>query len=161
MKRLLVLGIGVCLLVSLGFVFADQKEDEAAIKQVIKEIFDTWNANDGEAMGALFDEPNYDFTGHSNRADAEAYVKQMHADYKDAKATLIKDIGVIFLKPDVAIQRRITEYRSSSAPEGMPTLVWNRTASVLMKKNGKWLVVAQFSSPMTDEQIKEMKQTEN
>ncbi len=68
MKRLLVLGIGVCLLASVGYVSADQKEDEAAIKQVIKEIFDTWNANDGEAMGALFDEPNYDFTGQTNQS---------------------------------------------------------------------------------------------
>ena len=160
MKRLMLLAVGVCLLASLGHVVADQKEDEAAINKVIKAIFDTWNANDGEAMAALFEDGWLNFAGQQRRADQAQSVKKNHADFKNAKATLIKDIGVVFLKPDVAIQRRITEYSASSGPAGMPTLVWNRTASVLMKKNGEWLVVAQFAAPMTEEQIKEMKQTQ-
>ncbi len=158
LKRLLVLAVGVCLIFSLSLVFADQKEDEATIKKVVVDIFDTWNAKDGKGMAAHFEDGTINFLGAGKSKDFENAANNRRP---DNKAKLIEEMGVVFLTPDVAIERRITEYSAATLPDGKTSLVWNRTASVLMKKNGKWIIVAQFARPMTDEEIREMKQTEN
>jgi ketosteroid isomerase-like protein len=157
MKHLMILTVGICLLISVP-AMADQAADEEAIKKVIVDIFETHNRGDGAAMAAHYDgDGYYSYTGVATKAAAIEAVAERQKN--KVKAKLIKEIGVVFLKPDVAIERRVTQYSGPKGIDGKPFKVWNLTASVLMKKNGKWLVTAQFYRPMTDEEVEQMKKT--
>ena len=53
MKRLLVLTIGICLLLTSVPVMADQAEDEAAIRKAYQKLLTAFNNHDAKAMMAM------------------------------------------------------------------------------------------------------------
>ena len=169
MKFPVILTVGVCLVLAVACTPAtepeteaaepvfDQAAEETAIEKVIVDIFETWNRKDGKGMAAHFEDGTIYFAGEARRADYENAVNNRNP---ENNVQLIQDAGVVFLTPEVAIERRITEYAAEEGPDGGTSLVWNRTASVLQKKNGKWLVVAQFVVPMSEEEIKDFNKTQ-
>jgi ketosteroid isomerase-like protein len=135
----------------------DQAAEEAAIRSAVEEIFASFNRRDLEAYGELWEDGYFDFTGASSREQNKKWAEEAFANYKDIQAEQIKEIGIDFLKPDVAIQRRAMTFTSSSGPDGKPVpTFYGLRSSVFMKKNGKWIVVAQFGRPMTEEEIKQL-----
>ncbi len=120
-------------------------------------IFASFNRRDLEAYGEFWADSSLDFTGAFSREQERKWAEEAFANYKDIQAEQIKEIGIDFLKPDVAIQRRAMTFTSSSGPDGKPVPpVYGLRSSVFMKKNGKWIVVAQFGRQMTEEEIKQL-----
>ena len=138
----------------------DQKAEEAAIRKMMADSFAAHSNHDAETMAIPYSEG---FIGYTKKWSREENIKSAEETYeknKDFQAKQINEYGIDFLKNDVAIQRRLSLY-TASGPDGKPvTLGYGLRASVLMKKDGKWIVFAQFGRQMTDEEIKQLKDTE-
>ena len=139
----------------------DQKAEEAAIRKMMADSFAAYSRHDAKAMAAYFEDGYIGYRKKWSREENVKSAEDTYAQYKDFHAEQPKEFGIDFLKPDVAIQRRVSKYSSSSGPDGKPAPpFYGLRASVLMKKDGKWIVVAQFGRQMTDEEIKEITETE-
>jgi ketosteroid isomerase-like protein len=135
----------------------DQAAEETAIRKMMADSFAAHSNHEAEVMAADYEDGLIGFTSTTSREEMIKGAKETYANYKDFHAEQAKEIGIDFLKPDVAIQRRVSKYSSSSGPDGKPVPpLFGLRASVLMKKDGKWLVVAQFERRMTDEAITEI-----
>ena len=138
----------------------DQEAEEAAIRKFVVDVFAAFNRHDAKALAEL-EEHYIDFTGTISHEEALKRYDEAFANYRDVHVELVKEIGIDFLKPDVAIQRRVTRMSASSGPDGKPVPPsYGLRASVLMKKNGKWVLAANFERDMIDEEISQLTDTE-
>ncbi len=142
MKQILVLTIGICLLFASVPAMADQAEDEAAIRKVVKELYATWNAKDLAPHFALLDE---DFLHRDVLKKGKVAYRNERSCFQ-AKSTLRvkqgEEIDFVFVTPDVAIFR-------NHAEDLEPALKFT-SAWVFTKKSGNWLLSAFFWWPIEE-----------
>ena len=140
MKRLMILTVGLCLLITVAPVMAQSAADEAAIKKANADRIAVWNAKDANAYPAFFDKDcTASFDGGPCGADA------FPEEWKNAKIRVVKDIGIAFITPGVAILRYTTEntgFLDANGKPGPPGKSQN--ARVYVKKDGKWLMATSF-----------------
>lgn len=152
MKHLLILTIGICSLLTSVPAMADQAADEAAIREVAKQIDATWNAHDAKACAAFNDEKyeNWDGTVKGPTAD-EKMMADLFQAQKDVQRKMLEEIGIVFVTPDVAIYKLRMEVTNWIGQDGkpQPPAKYLR-ALILVKRNGKWLFAAPFNRPIEE-----------
>ena len=154
MKYLMILMVGVCLLFAPAPAMADQAEDEAAIREASEKIVAAFNAHDAAACAALYDQKIESLQG-SGRAEHEKLVADNFQRNKAVKYSLMKpsdEIGITFVTPDVAIHKLLREITGWLDADGKPLPPLKQVhARVFVKRDGKWLLAAYFSAPVTEE----------
>ena len=143
MKQILVLTIGICLLFASVPAMADQAEDEAAIRKVVKELYATWNAKDLAPHFALLDE---DFLHRDvlkkGKVAYREYLEKLFSSEEYTRVKQGEEIDFVFVTPDVAIFR-------NHAEDLEPALKFI-SAWVFTKKSGNWLLSAFFWWPIEE-----------
>jgi uncharacterized protein (TIGR02246 family) len=128
----------------------DQAVEEAAVRAIVRQGFDTWNQHDPQAHLDVYvdDYENWAGTLKGRTAREKSYLETWSRQ-EDSQHVLLDEIGVIFVTPDVAIFKAIAENTGFLDEEGkpLPPLKW-MGAWVLSKNDGKWLVSAIFSRPI-------------
>jgi uncharacterized protein (TIGR02246 family) len=131
----------------------DQAAEEAAIRKAMEENFATWNAKDVRTHAALYDEVAvpWEHGGKITKEGREKLLDTVFTKQKDAKAKITKEIGIVFLTPDVAIYKAYAERKGMVDGDGkaMPPSR-GLGAWILVKKGGKWLFAASFHRPVED-----------
>lgn len=124
----------------------DQAAEEAAIRAVMDRMYAALDRHDPSGVVAEMDEVFETWEGDmKGLAAREKYWAGFFEANKNAKITLQDEIGIIFVTPDVAI------FKARGEATG-----WGNqdreflAASVLAKKNGKWLEVAAFNRPIEE-----------
>jgi uncharacterized protein (TIGR02246 family) len=128
-------------------VMAQSAADEAAIREVVKQINVAFNKSDAKAMASYIVEDFENWPGtrkgrkqvSENWASAEGQYKQLD------------EIGIIFVTPDVAIFKEHGEETGFLDSDGKPLPTEKVLESwVAVKKNGKWLLAAIFTRAIED-----------
>ncbi len=153
MKYLVILTVGVCLLIATVPAVADQAEDAAAIMKMLVQSDVFINKKDAKALAGLMDEVNEDWDGsNKGRAAQEKASAEFMKNQKAYQYKALDEIGLIFVTPDVAIFKEYGEW-SGYVDENGKTLPPGKGlyAGVVVKRNGKWLIAAEFTRPITEE----------
>jgi uncharacterized protein (TIGR02246 family) len=132
---------------------ADTAKDEAAVRQIVKQLENAWNARDGKALAAPF------------AADADyvvingMYVKGRESIEKGHQGifdTVYKDstnIGTVksvrFLRPDVAIVH--VEWNLTVRSGGKETTGRAMNTIFMTKDEGKWSIAAFHNTPIKEQ----------
>jgi ketosteroid isomerase-like protein len=144
MKYLMILTVGVCLLFSSVPVIADQAEDEAAIREVVKQLYTAVNKHDVKAYVALCAENVESWNGDvKGRAAMEQYLSNTFANAKDIHIELTDEIGIVFVTPDVAIHKHNDVLTGSLNADGK-----RLSARIFVKKNGNWFQAMYLARPI-------------
>jgi ketosteroid isomerase-like protein len=151
MKRLMILTVGVCLLIAAVPAIADQAADEAAIRAATKQAIETANKRDMEAHLAVYADSFVSFGGKRDPAAHRKIHTDGWAGQKDGRTKLLKEIDVVFLSPNIAIQTFQVEGTGWLDENGKTEPPSKTTyARVYEKKNGKWLIVGNFMRAVTE-----------
>jgi uncharacterized protein (TIGR02246 family) len=128
--------------------------DEAAIRQVVKQVEDGWNAHDGKAFAAAF-APNADYVVvNGMRATGREAIEKGHTAifttiYKDShNAGTVKSIR--FLRPDVAVAH--VEWNLEFRAGGETRKGHAMNTMVMTKDEGKWSIAAFQNTPIQAEE---------
>jgi uncharacterized protein (TIGR02246 family) len=128
----------------------DSKSDEAAIRQVVQQVQDGWNAKSGQAFAAPF-AADADYVVVSGmKLKGREVIERGHTGifktiYKDSH-----NVGTVqsirFLRPDVAVVHVEwnLEFRSSDQTEKARAL----NTMVMTKDSGKWSIAAFQNTPV-------------
>jgi hypothetical protein len=119
----------------------------------MEQNFATWNAKDVKSHVALYDEVAvpWEYVGEGDLEMVEKYLATVFSTQKNAKAKITKEIGIVFLTPDVAIYKAYAERTGMVDGEGKalpPTK--GLGAWILVKKYGEWLFAASFHRPIQE-----------
>ena len=146
MKYLITLTIGVCLLFPSVPAMADRAEDKAAIRKVFEQINAAFNNHDAKGMFALVDESSESWNGSRKGAAQAEYYADMFKRMPSIKSERLKEIGIIFVTPDVAVYKALMDNTGLTDEDGkpLPQLKW-LGAWIMVKRNGKWLSAAFFT----------------
>jgi uncharacterized protein (TIGR02246 family) len=125
--------------------------DEAAIRQVVQQVQDGWNAHDGKAFAAPFaSDADYVVVNGMKIKGREAIEKGHTAIF----STIYKDshnVGTInsvrFLRPDVAVVH--VEWNLEVSKGGEKAQAMN--TMVVTKEGGKWTIAAFHNTPVRRE----------
>lgn len=136
--------------VSIGFAQSGE-QDERAIRKIVKQLEDGWNAHDGKAFAAPFavDADYVIVNGEyiSGRDAIEKGHEQIFSTtYKDSRnAAAVK--GVRFLRPDVAIVH-VEWSLVYKTPDGAEHKGCAYNTIFMSKENGKWSIAAFHNTPI-------------
>ena len=128
-------------------------KDEAAIRQVVKQVEDAWNAHDGKAFAAPFaTDADYVVVNGmytKGRADIErGHTGIFSTIYKDSRnAATIKSVR--FLRPDVAVAH--VEWNLEFKMNGETQKGHAMNTMVLTKEGGKWSIAVFQNTPIQPE----------
>lgn len=129
----------------------DSGKNEAAIRQIVQQIQDGWNAHDGKAFAAPF-AADADYVVVSGmKIKGREVIEKAHVSifttiYKEShNVATVK--GIRFLRPDVAVAH--IEWNLEVRPGGEKARAMN--SMVLTKDVGKWSVAAFHNTPIQSE----------
>jgi uncharacterized protein (TIGR02246 family) len=128
----------------------NQSADEAAIRKVVKQLEDGWNAHDGKAFAAPFaNDADYVVVNGMKFKGKEA----IETGHTQIFTTIYKDshnVGTIksirFLRPDVAIVHVEWNLEFSMGGETRKASAMN--TMVMAKEGGKWNIAAFQNTPI-------------
>lgn len=130
---------------------SNSSKDEDAIRQIVQQLQDGWNAYDGRAFAAPFAE-NADYVVVNGlRLTGREAIEKGHTAifttvYKEShNVATIKSIR--FLRPDVAVVH--IEWNLEVSPGGEKHRAMN--SMVLTKEGGKWSIAAFHNTPIQEE----------
>jgi uncharacterized protein (TIGR02246 family) len=132
---------------------ADQAEDAAAIREVVKQVNARHNEHDVEALVALFDEKVEDWAGGTQgRKAMEETLTDLFAREPNRLQQELEEIGIVFVTPDVAIykSRRVTTGTVDAKGAPLPPQRV-QFARILVRREGRWYLAAWFGSPVAEE----------
>jgi uncharacterized protein (TIGR02246 family) len=124
--------------------------DEAAIRQVVKQIEDAWNAHDGKAFAAPFASDADYVVVNGMKATGREEIEKGHTGifttiYKDSRnAATIKSVR--FLRPDVAVVH--VEWNLEFRVGGETKKGHAMNTMVMTKDNGKWSIAVFQNTPI-------------
>lgn len=124
----------------------DQAAEEAAIREVIEQVYALANKHDAKGFVALMDESIEDWDGENKgRAAQEKGISEWWERQTDIQYKLLDEIGIVFVTPDVAIYKWHDHTTGELDEDGkpLPPSKWLE-ADVFVKKNDKWLIAAYF-----------------
>lgn len=159
MNHLMMLGAVICLaaMLAIAGVPAPQPEavpqfdsmaEEAAVRQAIEQALAALNDHDAKALAALYVEDYETWDGEIKGIAAyQQYYSDTFEKQKGFKYEFQKEIGLIFLKPDVALYKGRGVFTDMLDDDGsaLPPQEY-RHAWILTKENGKWRIAALFSA---------------
>ncbi len=126
-------------------------KDEEAIKQIVRQLQDGWNAHDGKAFAAPFAEDADYVIVNGMKIKGREEIEKGHAGifstvYKESNnvATLK---SVRFLRPDVAVAH--VEWNLEVKPGGEKAKAMN--SLVLTRDGGKWSIAAFHNTPVREQ----------
>jgi uncharacterized protein (TIGR02246 family) len=147
MKRTIVVSILMGLLVPVGVVKAlGQSKDEAAIRKVFADFAEAWGNDDAKAMASFWTEDGDVINRLGRKATGRAEVEKLFAEehstnYKGTHVSFAA--GTIrFLKPDVAVFTTDFNVPDALTPDGTEVNVNGIVTSVMIRKEGKWVIAA-------------------
>lgn len=143
----------VCIQVSEAQASQASNPDETAIRQVVKQVEDGWNAHDGRAFAAPF-APDAEYVViNGARVTGREAIEKGHAAifttiYKDShNVGTVKSIR--FLRPDVAVVH--VEWNLEFSVGGETRKGHAMNTMVMTKDGGKWSIAA-FQNTSIEEQ---------
>ena len=127
--------------------------DEAAIRQVVKQVEDAWNAHDGKAFAAPFAADADYVVVNGMYAKGREAIERGHTGifttiYKDSRnVATVKSVR--FLRPDVAVAHVgwNLEFKMNGATQKGHAM----NTMVLTKDGGKWSIAAFQNTPIQPE----------
>ena len=128
----------------------NSSSDEAAVRQVVQQVQDAWNAHDGRAFAAPF-APDSDYVNvRGERAKGREAIEKGHTAifstiYKDSyNVGTVKSIR--FLRPDIAVVHAewTLEFRAGSETRKGHAM----NTMVMTKDNGKWSIAVFHNTPI-------------
>ncbi len=128
----------------------DSGADEAAIRQIVKQVEDGWNAHDGKAFAAPFatDADYVVVNGNyikGREAIAAGHTQIFTTIYKEShNVGTVKSIR--FLRPDVAIVHIEWNLEFSMGGETKKSRAMN--TMIMAKEGGKWSIAAFHNTPV-------------
>jgi uncharacterized protein (TIGR02246 family) len=128
-------------------VSATQADEENAITDIQARWDDAWNRHDVKALSSLVAEDvrfvNVAGVVLTGRGEFEALQSRTHAmQFKESVRT-VSGTAIKFLTPDIAVAHVRWGMRGDKDPDGTPRQPRNGVMmQVLMKRDGKWAVVA-------------------
>ena len=142
--------VSVCVPVSKGQAAQNSSADEAAIRQVVKQVEDAWNAHDGKAFAAPFaTDADYVVVNGMMLKGREA----IEAGHTQIFTTIYKEshnVGTVksirFLRPDVAIVHVEWNLEFKAGGEARKGHAMN--TMVMAKEGGKWSIAAFHNTPI-------------
>lgn len=147
-------GLVALMLVSIqaSNVYASQnsKKDEDAIRQVVKQVEDGWNAHDGKAFAAPFATDADYVVVNGMRVTGREEIEKGHTGifttiYKDShNVATVKSVR--FLRPDVAVVH--VEWNLEFRVGGETKKGHAMNTMVMTKENGKWSIAAFHNTPI-------------
>ncbi len=152
MKYLITLTIGVCLLFSSVPAMAVQAEDEAAIRKVWEQMSVAYNNHDAKGIAALSEiSLGESWDGTDKWTAAADNMVDLWKRQPSIKSHILEEIGIIFFTPDVAVYKALMDNTGMVDEDGkpLPQVKW-LAASVMVKRNGKWLSAAFFTRPIEE-----------
>ncbi len=149
MKYLITLTVGVCLVAFSMTVMANQAEDEAAIRELMDQLYSVYNKHDEKAMAALWGDTCIQYTretkGQAAIEDLIAGIFDRHQ--RSIQTNILEELGFAFLTPDVVLMRQKVEFTNRYNADGSPAPTRRAlVAWVIVKKDGKWLLSAALES---------------
>ena len=158
-QRIKLLAVAVIAFVSLGVLASNAQTpqnsstDEAAIRQIVQQVQDGWNAHDGKAFAAPFaPDADYVVVNGMNLKGREIIEKGHTAIfttiYKDSRNVgTVKSIR--FLRPDVAVVH--IEWNLEFRAGGETRKGQAMNTMVMTKEGGKWSIAAFQNTPIQAE----------
>lgn len=129
---------------------ATANTDEAAVRRIVQQVQDAWNAHDGKAFAAPF-APDADYVVVNGMyVKGREDIERGHTDifttiYKDSRnVATIKSVR--FLRPDVAVAH--VEWNLEFKMNGEPQKGHGITTMVMTKDGGKWSIAAFQNTPI-------------
>lgn len=124
--------------------------DETAIRQVVQQVQDGWNAHDGKAFSSPFTTDADYVIVNGMRAKGRAEIEKGHAAifstiYKDSHNVATVQ-SVRFLRPDVAVVHVEWNLEFRMAGEAKKGHAMN--TMVMTKEDGKWSIAAFQNTPI-------------
>ncbi len=105
MKYPMILVVGVCLLLTSVPATADQAADEAAIRKLRAQAIEAWNTKNIEILEDIYAEDAWVEEGSKVSAVLKAAPTMFGGEWKNFHIEQLKEIGIVFVTPDVAIFR--------------------------------------------------------
>lgn len=130
---------------------SSRSKDEAAIKAIIQQLQDGWNAGDGKAFAAPFAEDADYVIVNGMRIKGRDVIASGHQNifdtiYKNShNSASIKSIR--FLRQDIAIAH--VEWNLKYSEGGSPREGKAINSLVLTKESGQWSIAAFHNTPIT------------
>jgi uncharacterized protein (TIGR02246 family) len=128
----------------------NSNKDEDAIRQVVQQVQDGWNAHDGKAFAAPFATDADYVVVNGMRATGRVEIEKGHTAifttiYKDShNVATVKSIR--FLRPDVAVVH--VEWNLEFRAGGETRKGHAMNTMVMTKENGKWSIAAFQNTPI-------------
>ncbi len=152
MKNLIVFFLGIAIL-SIGACAKkiDIEEDEAPIRKAWEQINAAFNNHDSEGMAAGRDKACENWKGDQKGSALVKYYSDLFKQQTRIKSHLLEEVGIIFVTPDVAIYKALMDNTGLVDKEGKPRpqVKW-LGAWLFVKRDGKWLLAAFFSSSIEE-----------
>ena len=150
MNYLIMVLVAVCTIFTSIPSVADRTEDEAAIREVIEQSIAAFNRHDAKALYSSSIEETEDWSGtQKGRAALENSIAEWFEQQKAIQEKQKAEIGIIFVTNDVAIYKFNLEHTGMIDGDGNPLPPsQSLIAFVFVKKDGRWLKVARFASPI-------------
>ncbi|MBK6900034.1 MAG: SgcJ/EcaC family oxidoreductase [bacterium] len=127
--------------------------DEAAIRQVVKQVEDGWNAHDGKAFGASFAPDAGYVVVDGMRATGRAEIEQGHTMIFTTISKESRNAGtaksIRFLRPDVAVVHVAWNLEYSAGGETRKGHAIN--TMVMTKDGGQWSIAVFQNTPIQAE----------
>ena len=155
-KRLNLFAVVALALVSVGTATSNAQTplnssaDEAAIRQVVRQVQDGWNAHDGKAYAAQF-APDADFVNvRGERVEGREAIEKGHTAifstiYRDSRnVATVKSVR--FLRPDVAVVH--VEWNLEFRAGGEMRKGHAINTMVMTKTGGKWSIAVFQNTPI-------------
>ena len=125
---------------------ADQRQDEAAIRNVQTRQAEAWNRHDAKAYAALFTEDadvvNVLGWWWKGRPQIESKLTAAYTFVFRDSALTITDVSVRFLTRDIAVAHVLWSMVGAKMPQGIPEPRQGIQTQVLQRQAGKWLIAA-------------------
>lgn len=127
--------------------------DEAAIRQIVKQVEDAWNAHDGKAFAAPFaTDADYVVVNgmyvKGRQAIEGGHTAIFTTIYKDShNVATIKSVR--FLRPDVAVAH--VEWNLEFKMNGETKKAHGMNTMIMTKEGGKWSIAAFQNTPIQPE----------
>lgn len=131
----------------------DSSADEAAIRKIVQQVQDGWNAHDGKAFAAPF-APNADYVVvNGTKIEGRDAIEKGHAAIFATVYRESHNVGTIrsirFLRPDVAVVH--VEWNLEFQAGGQPQKAQAMNTMVMTKDGGQWSIAAFQNTPIQAE----------
>lgn len=151
-------GVTIILICAATFIAAQEKKaemskDETAVRQIVQQVQDGWNAHDGKAFAAPFaEDADYVVVNgmylKSREAIEKGHIQIFTTIYKDSK-NIAELQSVRFLRPDIAVVHVKWNLEFRIGGETKKASAMN--TMIMTKEKDKWSIAAFHNTPIENQ----------